>query len=551
MTDTPPDDGWIDAPVSDDDAPTPLGPTNGKGKRKRGPRAVTADDINRPCVALVPYRETECCEVVVSGLARRADSLYQRAGMLVRVVRDAAPAGDGPVSAGAPRIGALPRPVLRKMIDAVVRVQEEKSQELIPAHPPDWLVALVDSCGEWPGVRRLEGVTQCPMVRPDGTLVTVPGYDAETGLLYEPNFTPLEMPEVPLREHALSALDELRDVVCDFPFVGPEHEAGWLALLLTPFARYAFKGPAPLGVIDGSVAGVGKGKLAQVIALLVDGCEVSPTPQPEEVEEERKLITSIAMAAPRFSLIDNVTKPVGSGPLEALLTSTRWSDRVLGGNKTFNGDVLTQWLVTGNNIVFRKKDTIRRCVHVRVESKTPDPETREDFRHSPLLPWVLKERPRLVCAALTILRAHALAEWPNNCKAQWGSFEGWSDRVRAALVWLGMADPADTRTELAQSADTEGRAVMILLEQLARAQSMGNDGVSARELLDMARNSDDLRDAIDELCPTRKGDVTARYLGQSLRSVKGRAVKVDGRTLVLDSVPGPGHTLLWRSVPPE
>lgn len=553
MTDTPPpDDGWLEAPVEDLDAP----PEKGRGRRKkRGPLRLvqgeeTHDAGGRPFVALVPYRETECIGAVVEALAARCTELYQRAGMLVRVTREAPPAGDGPVSASAPRIGTLPRPILRSLIDGAVRIQEQKGAELRNAHPPDWLVAQIDALGEWQGVRRLEMVTQCPVMRPDGTVVTEPGYDPETGLLYEPNFEPLPLPEVPRRDDALAALEELRDVVCDFPFVAPQHEAGWLALLLTPFARFAFKGPTPLGVIDGSVAGVGKGKLAQVISLLVDGVDLSPTPQPEEVEEERKLITSIALTGRRLVLIDNVTRQVGSGPMEALLTATRWSDRLLGASKTFDGDVLTQWLVTGNNVSFRKKDTIRRCVHVRVEAKTDSPESRSNWVHDPLLSWVLAERPRLVRAALTILRAHALEGYPNPCRAQWGSFEGWSDKVRAALVWLGCADPADTRRELSESSDTEGTALIVVLEHLHRCQVLGADGLTARALLERAGEHEDLSDALEELSPSRRGSITSRALGYAMRTVKGRVMLVDGRPLALGSVSGPNHSTLWCAVDP-
>lgn len=547
----PPDDGWLEADVSDPGSPPPGGKPNGKGKRKRGGlRAVGAAETGRPVIALVPYREAQCIAGTIEALAASAPGLYQRAGMLVRVTREAAPAGDGPVSASAPRIGELPRPILRSWIDSAVCVQEIKGAELRTAHPPDWFVAQIDTIGEWRGVRRLEGVTQCPVIRPDGSVIVDPGYDRETGLLYEPNFEPLPVRECPLRDDALAALEELRDVVCDFPFVAPKHEAGWLALLLTPFARFAFKGPAPLGVIDGSVAGVGKGKLAQVISLLVDGCELSPTPQPEEVEEERKLITSIAMSGRRLVMIDNVTRPVGSGPLEALLTATRWSDRVLGASKTFDGDVLTQWLVTGNNVAFRKKDTIRRCVHVRVEAKTDAPEARSNFSHNPLLSWVVSERPRLVRAALTILRAHAAAGWPNPCGAQWGSFEGWSDRVRSALVWLGCDDPADTRTDLSSSADTEGNALIVVLETLYRARVLDREGLNTRQLLEEAANSADLKDALEELCPTRRGDITSRALGYALRAVKGRVMLVDGKPLALGTTPGPGHSTLWCAIDP-
>lgn len=548
------DDGFD---PDDDDAPDAPPKANGsrahkpngkrRSKRSRAPNEIAG----RPSLSLVPYRERAAADVACKVIAEQATHVYQRGGMLVRVVAEPEPNPSGPVSAGAPRITQLPKPVLRETLDELFCITApNKKGEFEATHPPDWFVSLIDARGEWP-VRRLEMVVQCPMIRPDGTVIVAPGYDAETGLLYEPNYAPLEMLEVPLRHHALAALDEIKDIVCDFPFVAPKHLAGWVALALTPFARMAFRGPTPLGVMDGSVAGVGKGKLVQAISIMLDGCEVSPMPQATEVEEERKLITSIAIAAKKLALIDNITKPLGSGPLEALLTATRWSDRVLGANKTFDGDCLTQWFATGNNIAFRKKDTIRRSVHVRVESKSPNPEAQSNWTHDPLLDWVRRERPRLVRAALTILRAHALAGYPNPCKAQWGSFEGWSDRVRAAVVWLGMDDPADTRSELAASSDTEGRALVAIVEKLLHSQALGHDGVSARALLGSCSDDDDLKDAIEELCPTRKGDPTPRALAYALRSVKGRVVELDdGRAMQLSTVAGPGHSVLWCAVPP-
>ena len=38
---------------------------------------------------------------------------------------------------------------------------------------------------EWP-FRYLEAVTEAPTIRPDGTILDVPGWDAETGILFEP-----------------------------------------------------------------------------------------------------------------------------------------------------------------------------------------------------------------------------------------------------------------------------------------------------------------------------------------------------------------------------
>jgi hypothetical protein len=56
---------------------------------------------------------------------------------------------------------------------------------------------------------------------------------------------------------------------------------------------------------------------------------------------------------------------------------------------------------------------------------------------------VREARPQLVMDVLTIVRAFMAAGKPGKLGA-FGSFEDW-DLVRGSLVWLGLADPAETR----------------------------------------------------------------------------------------------------------
>ena len=50
----------------------------------------------------------------------------------------------------------------------------------------------------------------------------------------------------------------------DFPFAADMHRAAWLAALLTPLARPAFDGPAPLFLVDANVRAAGKGLCLEV-----------------------------------------------------------------------------------------------------------------------------------------------------------------------------------------------------------------------------------------------------------------------------------------------
>src|SRR5262249_11804510 len=150
--------------------------------------------------------------------------------------------------------------------------------------------------GNWPGVRHLEAVVDHPVLRPDGTLLVGNGYDADTGLIVEGRVSLPEMAERPTEDDAVRALAELLDVVRDFPFESPTHKAAWLAALLTPLARFAFNGPAPLFLVDANVRGAGKGLLLDCISRIVTGERFTVATYTRDEDELRKRITSLALA---------------------------------------------------------------------------------------------------------------------------------------------------------------------------------------------------------------------------------------------------------------
>src|SRR5262249_10815491 len=153
---------------------------------------------------------------------------------------------------------------------------------VVPTHPPAIIVRQVASRGAWPGVRPLEGIIETPTLRPDGSVIETPGYDAETGLWFAPNGDFPTIPSNPSKADAERAKDELYTIVGDFPFTGNEHKAAWLAALLTSLARFAIDGPCPLFMIDANCPGTGKSKLADIIAILATGREMARGAYPDD-----------------------------------------------------------------------------------------------------------------------------------------------------------------------------------------------------------------------------------------------------------------------------
>jgi len=457
-------------------------------------------------------------------------NLYQRCGTLVRVIRDCPPTDGILRCEGSATIQILPAPNLRERMTRVASFTRLNSKgEEIAAHPPTWLVSSVEARGEWDGIRHLTGVSDTPILRPDGTICQTAGFDPVCGVLFQPardvSFPAID-PVVGL-DAAKEALTALLEVVCDFPFESAELRAAWMAALFTPLARFAFAGPSPLFLIDANVRGAGKGLLAQTIARIFLGREMPVSSYAHDTEEMRKKITATAIAGDRTILFDNLVGTFGNDALDRALTSTRWKDRILGRSEQVELPLIPAWYATGNNVQVAA-DTLRRVIHIRLDCQSERPEERSGFKHENLTAWIEANRGRLLTAALTILSAYLRSGRTAQNLKPFGSFEGWSSVVREAVVWVGLPDPCLTRTKLAESADTSGDALNQLItawecydttgDGVVLSDALGRLYPTQRELAPTDDASNAMRSALENLvgCPPGKPP-TPRQVGNKLR----------------------------------
>jgi hypothetical protein len=502
--------------------------------------AIDIDEAPGPEPSQIDHRQTIAITTEEMAVANRAvavlaakSDLYQRGGLLSLVIDEADSASSITRDPGALRIvSAAPSQIRSRLshhIRWVRRRQTQNGTVEIDAHPPDWCTRDIHERTHWRGIRRLLAVSETPIIRADGTVLQVSGYDEPSGIVMRPS---CDYPDIgdPTHEDAQAAVLELLAVVCDFPFQDGTHAAAWLAGVLSPLARSAFTGPVPLTLFDANTRGSGKTLLADITSAIVTGRSMARMSQAKDEDEERKRITSIALQGDPLVLIDNVTRALGSGALDAALTSTVWAERILGRNERPQLPLRACWYATGNNVVLRG-DTSRRCLHVRIESPLETPEDRRDFTHPNLIRWVTEHRGELVSHALRILRAYCIAGRPDQKLRPWGSFQEWSDLVRSALVWAGCSDPGETRIKLREAADTDASALPALLDGLAAMASTHGEpltadtkgitsGKIARLLTANESGFDELREALSALgCKT-----TGRSIGNRLRSFRLRWV---------------------------
>ena len=494
------------------------------------------------------HMNDEACIVLA-----RDTEIYQRGGTLVGIRRGELRDDGIQRPEDMPRIVTLKAPTVRDRLSRLAKfgttiTNPETGEEKFERKPiPQKVVDAVMDRGHWDGIRPLVGVVSAPVLRRDGSILNTPGYDPATCLIFEPLGETFPVVEKPTKQDAIAAAGRLLELVADFPFALPAHKSAWLAGLLTPPARYAFDGPAPLFLFDANVRGAGKTLLAELIALILTGADFSRMSNPQDDTEARKLITSLVLFGDALVLIDNVTGLLGCAALDAALTGTVWKDRRLGANEVIVGMLLMVWFASGNNVVLNG-DTTRRTCQCRLESPEERPEERTAFKIPNLTSYVKQQRPALLVDVLTILSAYCLAGRPQAGLKAWGSFDGWSNLVRQAVVWIGLEDPGATRQELAERSDRDAEQLRELIAgwEEIDLDCSGLTCADALQRLQANHNAPRLRNVLANLYDLKPGELPgAKKLGNRLRQLRGRAC--GGKTLD-DSRENRNGVKVWRVV---
>ena len=257
-------------------------------------------------------------------------------------------------------------------------------------------------------------------------------------------------------------------------------------------------------------------------------------------EEMTKRLTAYLMAGDRIVMFDNVSCTIGGDAFCAALTGTIWNGRILGLSKNWEGPINSTFYATSNNARLGA-DMDRRVCLIRLSPSQERPEERTGFKHDPLLS-VVRQRPDLTVAALTILRAFFAAGCPKGSYEPWGSFEDWARVVLGACVFAGLPDPGANR-ELVREADSEGehRTAFVAWVRI----STSNGAKSTREMF----GAMDLpTDTIRALCHLRgEMKLTALHVGNLLRKFKGRTV---GNWRIVAETDTHTKQPRWKAEPP-
>ena len=310
--------------------------------------------------------------------------------------------------AGALTIVPLDKPYLIERATAAARwkVINRKTKKWMPANCPGGIAeGLLARVGRW-RFPLMTAITECPVLLEDGGVLDTPGYDARTGILFDPGatkFPPIE--KTPSRLQGEAALDVILGLIKDFPFPSETDRSVALSAILTPLCRHAMRS-TPLFAVSAPTMGTGKTLLADLVSLIATGRRAAVMSHGADATEERKRLLAVLIEGDPIIVIDNIAEPFGSDAMCAILTAATYKDRLLGANKIVTVPTCVTWLATGNNLMFRG-DLGTRVLIARLDAGCERPEERIFERD--LLAWVPEHRGRLATAALTVLRGYITA----------------------------------------------------------------------------------------------------------------------------------------------
>lgn len=328
-------------------------------------------------------------------------------------------------------------------------------------------------------IRRLNQVRQ-PVIRSNGNLELLPiGYDPEfkTWTNASVEFDQ----EMPLDK----SLEILENLLREFPWPkeDPLHAKSIaVTAMVSTFGDMLL--PAnhqrPVWIFNANREGSGKTTLLRLaICPSFGSAVIGPPPNANSSDALSKLLASAALGAVPYLCFDNWKGFIGNSALEAFITSSTYSDRVLGVSKMFSVEKETIVLITGNHAKV-SPDMRRRSLLIDLEMIEACPEDR--VIENPLgEPEILAMRPKILAALWAIIREWDKAGRPEG-KHRHPSFPKWGHLFGGMIENIPFQNPVMPRAKGADDTFNDFKEMVIQLLESSTEREIG-----AGELLEYCR----------------------------------------------------------------
>jgi hypothetical protein len=499
-------------------------------------RTVVHVDLNNPAAMV---------QIVEGILIKRDAQIFRRGSTLVEVVSDRPLPG---LDTTMPTVQLLPLNVerLAQLTGGLIDFQrwDKRAKKHLPCPPPSELMKHIMARGVRSSLRRINFVATSPMIRPDGSILASPGYDAATEVYLAGNVDLPTLPDNPTRDDGLEALCFAAGLFSECAFADKDQGypftsgglSAVLSVLVAGMSRLLISG-IPMLTCAAATPGSGKSFIGRLLGLWLTGRDipVSNVAAGSSGELDKRLNAGLLGGAPMIHL-DNCNGRLVSDLLCQILTERTVAVRPLGVSEEVNVSGMPMVLANGNNVQV-DENLARRTLMVELDAGMERPELR-NFNLRPV-EMLLANRGAYIAAILTAMRAYLLALGRGDAKSigpSAGSFNDWSDYARSMLVWYGFRDPIEAMA-IAQAEDPEKAARASVFKGLLELFPHGSftvgkviERIQAAEYDALEERPNEtaicqsLRDNLKGLLPKGERGLTPQTLGTVFR---GWATKVE------------------------
>lgn len=265
-------------------------------------------------------------------------------------------------------------------------------------------------------------------------------------------------------------------------------------------------------------------------------------------EEMRKVLDGLAQEAASAVLFDNVKGTLGGEDIEAFMSASRWTGRILGEKGMFEADNVTTCFFSGNEAK-PTRDMMQRCLFVELFLADIDSSKRKIKRLLTDSVLAQAELRSEICSALWALVKHWDAQGRPASKTIMPKCPEWSQIIGAIVTCAGYGDPC----EKPDIKSTRGGAYEMqeLVRRLAPAEPERREEWTFAQIMDVVTkeglfedleihgkkgDAEDLFDSEGALTPAARS-----FFGRFLVSFDGRLFASEGGERLRWVVQGKGN----------
>jgi hypothetical protein len=460
------------------------------------------------------------------------DGVYQRNGQLVRIIKVKESNEDNKKNNKHPDTLII-RPYTNSILSLALlsnidffRMKKTKDgiEEKRTTIDQNILTTMIE-LGSYGDMSVLNGISETPFMRIDGSICDTVGYDRLSGVYYNPSFEFPKVPDNPTWDDVLKSYNNLMYVFSDFPFVKHYHKVVPLALMLSITLRQLV-GNVPLFVVEASTPGSGKTLLVDACSMILFGRVTPKNSWPSgnnKNEELEKILSAIALDGSQFVNFDNASRKsrIEGSALDKVLTCNgAVKMRVLGKSLVPEMKWHTVLTLTGNNAIANVKgDTVRRVCPCRIEPDCENPEDRyNDVKEKDLLGYVEKKRASLVIDLLTLARFWHNNKRPTCNDKRVGSFESWCDVIGGIIMSCSGIDIVECMKSMQSNGDDDYDTTLSIIEKLYSDYS---SGFLSSDIVSKCDSDSSYSRLFTVMIPGRDR-INSRTVGHFLNKINGR-----------------------------